>query len=43
MRSVFGRRTRSEKKLQIVEGGQYSVEVEQALTKIFKLLKAVSI
>jgi hypothetical protein len=42
--SVFGRSgTRSDKILQIVEGGQYLVEVEQALTKIFKLLKAVSI
>jgi hypothetical protein len=29
--------------LQIVEGGQYLVEVEQVVTKIFKLLKAVSI
>jgi hypothetical protein len=36
-------RTSSDKNLQIVEGGQYLVEVEQALTKIFKLLKAVSI
>jgi hypothetical protein len=35
--------TSSDKNLQIVEGGQYLVEVEQALTKIFKLLKAVSI
>jgi hypothetical protein len=33
----------SDKNLQIVVGGQYLVEVEQALTKIFKLLKAVSI
>jgi hypothetical protein len=38
--SVFSRsRTSSDKNLQIVEGGQYIVEVEQALTKIFKLLK----
>jgi hypothetical protein len=29
--------------LQIVEGSQYLVEAEQALTKIFRLLKAVSI
>jgi hypothetical protein len=36
-------RTSSDKNLQIVEGGQYLVEVEQTLTKIFKLLKAVSI
>ena len=44
MWSVFDRsRTSSDKNLQIVEGGQYLVEVEQALTKIFKLLKAVSI
>jgi hypothetical protein len=42
--SVFGRSgTSSDKNLQIVTGGQYLVEVEQALTKIFKLLKAVSI
>jgi hypothetical protein len=41
--SVFGRRrTSSDKNLQIVEGGQYLVEVKQTLTKIFKLLKAVS-
>jgi hypothetical protein len=33
----------SELVLQIVEGGQYLVEVGQALTKIFKLLKAGSI
>jgi hypothetical protein len=39
----FFRRTSSDKNLQIVEGSQYLVEVEQALTKIFKLLKAVSI
>jgi hypothetical protein len=39
--SVFSRsRTSSDKNLQIVEGGQYLVEIEQALTKIFKLLKA---
>jgi hypothetical protein len=31
------------KNLQIVEGSQYLVEVEQAVTKIFKLLKVVSI
>jgi hypothetical protein len=31
------------KNLQFVESGQYLGEVEQALTKIFKLLKAVSI
>jgi hypothetical protein len=42
--SVFIRSRRSsDKNPQIVEGGQYSVEVEQALTKIFKLLKAVNI
>jgi hypothetical protein len=42
--SFIGRsRTSSDKNLQIVEGGQYLVEVEQALTKIFRLLKAVSI
>jgi hypothetical protein len=42
--SVFGRsRTSSDKNLQFVESGQYLGEVEQALTKIFKLLKAVSI
>jgi hypothetical protein len=42
--SVFGRsRTSSDKNLQIVESNQYLVEVEPALTKIFKLLKAVSI
>jgi len=42
--SVFGKsRTSSDKNLQIVEGGQYLVEVEQAVTKIFKLLKVVSI
>jgi hypothetical protein len=36
--SVFGRSgTSSDKNLQIVAGGQYLVEVEQALTKIFKL------
>jgi hypothetical protein len=35
--SVFSRsRTSSDKNLQIIEGGQYLVEVEQALTKIFK-------
>ena len=39
MWSVFSRRTSSDKNLQIVEGGQYLIEVEQALTKIFKLLK----
>jgi septum formation inhibitor-activating ATPase MinD len=39
--SVFGgSRTRSDKNLQIFDGGQYLVEVEQALIKIFKLLKA---
>jgi hypothetical protein len=44
MWSVFGRsRTSSDKNHQIVEGGQYLVEIGQALTKIFKLLKAVSI
>jgi hypothetical protein len=38
--SVFCRsRTSPDKNLQIVEGGQYLVEVEQALTKIFELLK----
>jgi hypothetical protein len=31
------------KKFEAVEGSQYLVEVELALTKIFKLLKAVSI
>jgi hypothetical protein len=36
-------RTSFDKNLQIVEGGQFLVEVEQALTKIFNLLKAVSI
>jgi hypothetical protein len=36
-------RKSSDKNLQIVEGSQYLVEVEQALTKIFKWLKAVSI
>jgi hypothetical protein len=41
---VFGRsKTSSDKNLQFVESGQYLGEVEQALTKIFKLLKAVSI
>jgi hypothetical protein len=41
---VFGRRrTSSDKNLQIVESGQYIVEVEQALAKMFKLLKEVSI
>jgi UDP-N-acetylmuramoylalanine-D-glutamate ligase len=30
----------SDKNRLIVEGGQYLVEVEQALTEIFKLLKA---
>jgi hypothetical protein len=43
MQSVFGRRTSSDKNLQIVECGQYLVEVEQPLIKIIKLLKAVSI
>jgi hypothetical protein len=43
MGSVFSRRTSSDKNLQIVEGGQYLIEVEQALTKIFKLFNAVSI
>jgi hypothetical protein len=33
----------ADKNLQIVEGGQYFIEVEQALTKIIKLLNAVSI
>jgi chemotaxis protein histidine kinase CheA len=32
--------TSTGKNVQIIEGGQYLVEVEQALTKIFKLLKA---
>jgi hypothetical protein len=42
--SVFGRsRTSSDKNLQFVESGQYLGEEEEALTKIFKLLKAVSI
>jgi hypothetical protein len=36
-------RTSSDKNLQTVEVGQYLVEVEQAVTKIFKLLKVVSI
>jgi hypothetical protein len=40
--SVESRRG-SEKNLQIVESSQYLAEVEQALIKIFKLLKAVSI
>ena len=41
---VFGRsRTSSSQNLQVVEDGQYLVEVEEALTKICKLLKAVSI
>jgi hypothetical protein len=31
------------KKIEAVEGSQYLLEVELALTKIFKLLKAVSI
>jgi hypothetical protein len=39
----FRSRTSSDTNLPIVEGSQYLVEVEQALTKIFKLLKAVSI
>jgi hypothetical protein len=43
-KSVFGRsRTSPEKNIQIVESGQFLVEVEQVLTKIFKLLKAISI
>jgi hypothetical protein len=42
--SIFSRsRTSSDKNLQIDEGGQYLVEVEQALRKILILLKAVSI
>jgi hypothetical protein len=35
--------TSSDKNFQIVEGGQYLVEIEQALTKILILLKSVSI
>jgi hypothetical protein len=42
--SEFGRSgTCSDKNLQIVAGGQYLVEVEQALTKIFKLLNNLKI
>jgi hypothetical protein len=36
--SVFGRRPSSDKNLQVVESGQYLVEVVQTLTKFFKLL-----
>jgi hypothetical protein len=40
--SVFGRRPSSDKNLQVVESGQYLVEVVQTLTKFFKLLKVVT-
>jgi hypothetical protein len=35
---IFVRGTSSDKNFQIVEGGQYLVEIEQALTKILILL-----